>query len=441
MNTSKKQPSQLSKTGNLDDLGDLKELIELKEEFLFHTLDDEIADIENWILSLEDTKDELEDELDGNNVSLIQERSDEKKALVNNIKRTLHSLKGRAGSTDIDFISTIAHSFEGQLVNIKNVNKIKPSQITLLLEYIDLLKESADAYRENLNFDYRKSPLLKKLLKFDPNIRLHQQKNDPSSLLHSKKLHKILIISKSKIINIFSAKHYQVVIVDSVKQAKEILYKEKVDSLITDYTLTNGDGNTLITNLKKSNTLNKNIPTILITSKKETENQAADYVLHKDTHMLTLLREIYKQITTISMDELAVQEKITKNLHRLSKIICIDDDPSILELVKIGIMKYPEIMLRVFTSSKDFFLNITDNINFVPNLILLDSIMPDVDGAATYKEIQKHGSFKNTAVIFFTAKSALDEIKELIALGAIGIVRKPFKPQNLLASICEIIDP
>ena len=73
---------------------------------------------------------------------------------------------------------------------------------------------------------------------------------------------------------------------------------------------------------------------------------------------------------------------------------------------------------------------------FNPDLILLDVMMPGMDGPMTLAELRKLPATAHTPVVFMTAKAQPHEIAKFRELGAIDIVTKPFDPQAL----CENLD-
>ncbi len=77
---------------------------------------------------------------------------------------------------------------------------------------------------------------------------------------------------------------------------------------------------------------------------------------------------------------------------------------------------------------------------FNPDLLLLDVMMPGLDGPETLAEIRKIEAFQSTPVIFMTAKVLPSEIESLKALGALDVIMKPFEPVELGARIQEVWD-
>ena len=73
-----------------------------------------------------------------------------------------------------------------------------------------------------------------------------------------------------------------------------------------------------------------------------------------------------------------------------------------------------------------------------PDVILLDMQMPHFDGLATCKAMKRIPAIKDIPVIFLTANTEPDIIKQAIAAGGIDYVAKPFNPEDLMARIFKV---
>ena len=73
-----------------------------------------------------------------------------------------------------------------------------------------------------------------------------------------------------------------------------------------------------------------------------------------------------------------------------------------------------------------------------PDLILLDVMMPDMDGPTTFQKLQTLPETSSIPVIFMTAKVQPKEIESYKALGAIDVIAKPFDPMTLADTIKSI---
>jgi DNA-binding response OmpR family regulator len=74
------------------------------------------------------------------------------------------------------------------------------------------------------------------------------------------------------------------------------------------------------------------------------------------------------------------------------------------------------------------------------DLILLDVMMPDLDGSATFQRLQENPKTRSIPVIMLTAKASPADHQPLVELGIAGIVTKPFKIPALIAQIRAILN-
>lgn len=75
----------------------------------------------------------------------------------------------------------------------------------------------------------------------------------------------------------------------------------------------------------------------------------------------------------------------------------------------------------------------------LPELILLDVMMPDTDGPATFGRLRSDAATAHIPVIFLTAKVQASEIEHLTGLGALGVIGKPFNPMSLPGQIEQLL--
>jgi CheY-like chemotaxis protein len=75
-----------------------------------------------------------------------------------------------------------------------------------------------------------------------------------------------------------------------------------------------------------------------------------------------------------------------------------------------------------------------------PDAILLDVMMPEMDGDETFKRLQANVVTKDIPTIFLTSKASISEQQELLDLGVAGAIAKPIKPRELVEEICRILD-
>ena len=75
----------------------------------------------------------------------------------------------------------------------------------------------------------------------------------------------------------------------------------------------------------------------------------------------------------------------------------------------------------------------------IPDLILLDIMMPNVDGYTTLSEIKKNEKFQDIKVIFLSAKAGENDIQKGLELGTDAYVTKPYSIKKLLEKVEELI--
>jgi len=114
-------------------------------------------------------------------------------------------------------------------------------------------------------------------------------------------------------------------------------------------------------------------------------------------------------------------------------VLIIDDEQIILDLTTI-ILK--NLGYKVYTAADAYAgLDLIENVR--PELVLLDYMMPDMDGLTALKEIKQR--FPDTYVMMFTGKGSEEIAVELMKAGASDYVLKPFNNQNLVERIENVL--
>ncbi|MCK9394407.1 MAG: response regulator [Methylobacter sp.] len=76
---------------------------------------------------------------------------------------------------------------------------------------------------------------------------------------------------------------------------------------------------------------------------------------------------------------------------------------------------------------------------FAPDIILLDVMMPGMDGIQTYQALRRMPECAATPVVFMTAKVQANEVRHYLDLGAAGVIPKPFDPMTLADDVQAIL--
>ncbi len=113
-------------------------------------------------------------------------------------------------------------------------------------------------------------------------------------------------------------------------------------------------------------------------------------------------------------------------------LLYVDDDPDIQEIAMMAFSLDPALQVRVASSGAQA-LAILDS-GFVPDLLLLDMMMPGMSGPETLVAIRERPQLVDVPVVFFTARSRPEHVEAIAALGAAGVIAKPFDPMTLAAT-------
>ena len=106
----------------------------------------------------------------------------------------------------------------------------------------------------------------------------------------------------------------------------------------------------------------------------------------------------------------------------------VDDDPDICEVVQTTLCLLADMDVHTACSGE---IGIDLAYEKRPDLIVLDVMMPGLDGPATFQRIRTNPLIGATPIIFMTAKVMPSEVAHFLGLGAIGVVGKPFDPLRL----------
>lgn len=119
----------------------------------------------------------------------------------------------------------------------------------------------------------------------------------------------------------------------------------------------------------------------------------------------------------------------------LDRILYVEDEPDIQVVAKIALEAVGGFEVLICSSGAEALAKVD---GFAPDLILLDVMMPDMDGPTTLKHLRTHPATAAIPVIFLTAKAQASEISQFQAMGAQGIIAKPFDPMTLSAQVRKI---
>ena len=114
------------------------------------------------------------------------------------------------------------------------------------------------------------------------------------------------------------------------------------------------------------------------------------------------------------------------------RILHVDDEPDIREIVGMALGLNADFEVRACANGPDAVATAAE---WSPSLILLDVMMPGMDGPTTLAHLRKDARTADIPVLFMTARAQAREVQQLVALGAHGVISKPFDPMTLASQV------
>ena len=117
------------------------------------------------------------------------------------------------------------------------------------------------------------------------------------------------------------------------------------------------------------------------------------------------------------------------------KIMYVDDEADIRTIVQFSLEDEDDFELSICASGQEALETVG---RFRPDLVLLDVMMPHMDGPTTLKRLHELPDFAHLPVVFVTAKIQPQEVSQFKAMGAVDVIAKPFDPMRLAENIRQI---
>ncbi len=119
------------------------------------------------------------------------------------------------------------------------------------------------------------------------------------------------------------------------------------------------------------------------------------------------------------------------------RILIIDDEESIQTVVQVGLKMTAGWDVMTASSGSEGIVRAEAE---QPDMILLDVMMPEMDGLATFRALQQKEETRSIPVIFLTAKAQASEKRLFNDTGVNGVITKPFNALDLAEQICKVLD-
>ena len=120
----------------------------------------------------------------------------------------------------------------------------------------------------------------------------------------------------------------------------------------------------------------------------------------------------------------------------IQKVLMVDDEPHVRRVAELSLARVGKWTVILAASGAEAIVAAERE---QPDLILLDVMMPGMDGISTLSALQACLALAGIPVVFMTAKVQEREIERYLGLGAAGVIRKPFDPMTLPDHIRRIL--
>lgn len=114
------------------------------------------------------------------------------------------------------------------------------------------------------------------------------------------------------------------------------------------------------------------------------------------------------------------------------RVLYVDDDPDIREIALIALSLDPELEARAASDGMSA-LGLIDQ--WMPDIVMLDVMMPQLDGPSTLVRLRENPATADLPVVFITARAQKQEIQNFAMLDARGVIAKPFDPMTLAQQV------
>ncbi len=119
------------------------------------------------------------------------------------------------------------------------------------------------------------------------------------------------------------------------------------------------------------------------------------------------------------------------------RVLYVDDDDDIRLIASMALRIDPGIEVRAVSSGREA-LALLDSSGWRPDVVLLDVMMPDMDGFGLQRALRERNDLVDVTTIFMTARASRAGLQEYTASGSDGVILKPFDPIQLAADVRRI---
>jgi CheY-like chemotaxis protein len=118
------------------------------------------------------------------------------------------------------------------------------------------------------------------------------------------------------------------------------------------------------------------------------------------------------------------------------KVLIVDDEPDIRRIAKLGLSRVGGMEVVEAANGAEALVRAKED---KPDAVLLDVMMPGLDGPSTLARLREDPATSGIPVVFLTAKAITAELDRLKVLGAAGVLTKPFDPMTLARELRALL--
>jgi CheY-like chemotaxis protein len=122
-------------------------------------------------------------------------------------------------------------------------------------------------------------------------------------------------------------------------------------------------------------------------------------------------------------------------MSNLQRILYVEDDPDIQSVARLALEMVGGFTVKICSSGEEA---LREAAAFAPDLILLDVMMPGMDGPSTLKSLRTQPGLATVPAAFMTAKVQPAEVAHYKSLSALDVIAKPFDPMTLASQVRAI---
>ena len=259
---------------------------------------------------------------------------------------------------------------------------------------------------------------------------------------------------KEKIVQLASKNNFKISIKSNIREALDALKASQnpFDCIIMDFN--SPEGFKLLSYLNK-HTQYSICPVIISTSKelskneerqliKSTENIRTKYITSKEQlleRISTFLNQAQKNVSIPKIEKIAKTKNILPeelgNMLTGKTLLMIDDDPRNIFAISSALESYGIRILAAENGREGI-----QTLSTVPSIdaVLMDIMMPEMDGYETITQIRKNRKYKDLPIIALTAKAMIGDKEKCIAAGATNYLSKPVDIEQLLSMLSDCLN-